>query len=87
MEEVDRLRRKQVERARYEADLAQRRYMHVDPANRLVADSLEAEWNNKLRALTEAQAEYERLKQTDRVAIDDEQRNRIAALASDFPRI
>ena len=87
MEEVDRLRRKQVERARYEADLAQRRYMHVDPANRLVADSLEAEWNNKLRALTEAQAEYEQLRQTDRVAIDDEQRSRIAALASDFPRI
>ena len=39
IEEVDRLRRKQVERARYEADLAQRRYLHVDPANRLVADS------------------------------------------------
>jgi len=47
VEDVDRLRRKQVERARYESDLAQRRYMHVDPANRLVADSLEAEWNNK----------------------------------------
>jgi len=41
-DEVDRLRQKQVERARYEADLAQRRYMHVDPANRLVADELEA---------------------------------------------
>ena len=37
LDEVDRLRRKHVERARYEADLAQRRYMHVDPANRLVA--------------------------------------------------
>jgi hypothetical protein len=31
LEEVDRLRKKQVERARYEADLAQRRYLHVDP--------------------------------------------------------
>jgi len=40
IEEVDKLRKKQVERARYEADLAQRRYLHVDPANRLVADSL-----------------------------------------------
>jgi hypothetical protein len=37
----------------YECDLAQRRYMHVDPANRLVADALEAEWKNKLRALNE----------------------------------
>src|ERR1043165_3561128 len=50
LDDVDRIRRKQVERARYEADQAQRRYMHVDPANRLVADTLEAEWNTKLRA-------------------------------------
>jgi hypothetical protein len=86
-EEVDRLRRQQVERARYEADLAQRRYMHVDPANRLVADTLEAEWNSRLRALNEAQAEYERLRQADHLAIDEAQRPRIAALASDLPRL
>ena len=36
---------RQVERARYEAELAQRRYLQVDPDNRLVADSLEADWN------------------------------------------
>ncbi len=87
MEEVDGLRRKQVERARYEADLAQRRYLHVDPANRLVADALEAEWNNKLRALNETQQEYERLRQADHVAINEEHRARITALASDFPRL
>jgi len=87
LDEVDRLRRKQVERARYEADQAQRRYMHVDPANRLVADTLEAEWNSKLRALTEAQQQYERLRQTDHPAIDEAQRARIAALARDFPRL
>jgi hypothetical protein len=50
-EETDRLRRQQVERARYEAELAQRRYLRVDPDNRLVADSLEADWNQKLRAM------------------------------------
>ena len=55
LDEVDRRRKKQVKRARYEADLAQRRYFHVDPANRLVADSLEADWNNKLRVLHAAQ--------------------------------
>lgn len=87
MDDVDRLRRKQVERARYEADQAQRRYMLVDPANRLVADTLEAEWNSKLRALNEAQQEYERLRQTDHLAMDEAQRARIAALASDFPRL
>jgi DNA invertase Pin-like site-specific DNA recombinase len=87
LEEVDRLRHKQVERARYEADLAQRRYMHVDPANRFVADTLEAEWNNKLRLLNEAQDQYERMRQQDSFTIDEAQRTRIAALATDFPRL
>jgi hypothetical protein len=45
-----------VERAHYEADLAQRRYLQVDPDNRLVAAVLEAEWNTKLRELEEARA-------------------------------
>ena len=49
-----------------------------DPANRLVADTLEAEWNGKLRALNEAQQEYERLRQTDHLATDEAQRARIA---------
>ena len=87
IEEVDKLRKKQVERARYEADLAQRRYLHVDPANRLVADSLEADWNEKLRALTAAQEQYEQQRQKDRAAVNEQQRARIAALASDFPRL
>src|ERR1035438_8646931 len=87
VEEVDRLRKKHVERARYEADLAQRRYLYADPANRLVADSLEADWNEKLRALTLAQEQYEQQRRQDRITIDEQQRARIAALASDFPRL
>jgi hypothetical protein len=87
LDEVDRLRKKQVERARYEADLAQRRYLHVDPANRLVADSLEADWNNKLRALTAAQEQYDEQRQNDRAAISEQRRASIAALAHDFPRL
>jgi hypothetical protein len=55
LEEADRLRQQQVERSRYEAELARRRYLRVDPDNRLVADSLEAEWNAKLKMLAEAQ--------------------------------
>jgi DNA invertase Pin-like site-specific DNA recombinase len=87
LDEVDRLRKKQVERARYEADLAQRRYLHVDPANRLVADSLEADWNNKLRALHAAQEQYEEQRKNDRAAISEQQRASIVALAHDFPRL
>jgi DNA invertase Pin-like site-specific DNA recombinase len=87
LDEADRVRHRQVERAQYEADHARYRYMQVDPANRLVAESLEADWNSKLRALTEAQAEYERQRTADRVAADPEQRARILALAVDFPAV
>ncbi len=61
--------------------------MQVDPANRLVADSLEADWNGKLRALAEAQAEYQRQRTADRVTVDPEHRARILALAVDFPAV
>jgi len=85
--EADRLRKQQVERVRYEAELAQRRYLRVDPDNRLVADSLEADWNHKLRALTEAQEEYERRSEEDRKIFHEEERAAIFQLATDFPRL
>jgi DNA invertase Pin-like site-specific DNA recombinase len=87
LDEADRLRRQQVERARYEAELAQRRYMCVDPEHRLVADSLEADWNQKLRAFAETQQEYEKQREQDRRIFDDQQRTAILALAQDFPRL
>ena len=58
--EADELRLKHIERARYDAELARRRYLAVDPDNRLVADALEADWNDKLRQLTQAQDDYDR---------------------------
>src|SRR5438309_6108425 len=85
--ETDALRRKHVERAQYEAELARRRYMKVDPDHRLVADSLEAEWNNKLRSLTEAQEQYEKQTQKQRLLIDSQTREQLLSLATDFPRV
>lgn len=85
--EADKMRKQQVERARYEADLARRRYMQVDPDNRLVADSLEAEWNDRLRALSASQEDYERKRITDAMVVDEQQRSRVLALATDFPRL
>jgi len=87
LEETDRLRKQQVERARYEAELAQRRYLRVHPDNRLVADSLEADWNRKLCALQETQQQYERESEKDRLAVDEELRTRLHMLATDFPRL
>ncbi len=86
-EQADRLRYREVERARYEADSARRRYMRIDPDNRLVADALEATWNDKLRAIKAAQEDYERRRQHDGQVTDDAQRERILSLATDFPRL
>ncbi|MCY3845799.1 MAG: recombinase family protein [Acidobacteria bacterium] len=86
-EEVDRWREQKVQRAREEADLARQRYMQAHPGNRMVADVLEAEWNAKLRALDEAQQELERARAEPEKRLDEQQRQRILALATDFPRL
>lgn len=67
--------------------MARRRYLAVDPANRLVADQLEADWNSKLRELADTQQEYEQAKQADNGKLNDEQQARIRALASDLPAL
>ena len=87
VEEIDRIRRQGVERARYEADHARQRYMSVDPQYRLVAATLEAEWNDKLRELDQEQQEYERHCQKDRRIFRTEGIENVKALASDFPRL
>ncbi len=87
LDEADGLRQQQVERARYEAELARRRYLRVDPDNRLVADSLEADWNDKLRLLTQAQEACERQRAQDRTLLDEQQRAAILSLATNFPQL
>ena len=44
---------RRIERARYDADLAERRYESVDPSNRLIASTLEQRWNDAMRRLLE----------------------------------
>jgi DNA invertase Pin-like site-specific DNA recombinase len=85
--EADRLRRQVVERAQYEAEQARIRYMRVDPNNRLVADTLEAIWNDKLRAVEQARQEYEKQRQNTEQTITQQQKAQILALAEDFPRL
>ena len=86
-EEADRLRKRAVERAQIEADLAQRRFMLVDPNNRLVADALEGEWNDKLRTLANAREERERAQQSDRLILDKAVRERLVAMTANFATI
>jgi DNA invertase Pin-like site-specific DNA recombinase len=81
------LRQTQLERARYDAELARRRYLKVDPDHRLVADSLEAEWNDRLRRLDALTQEHDRQRHADQGLLNDAARARIRGLAADFPRV
>jgi hypothetical protein len=78
------LRHLQVERAQYEADLAQRRYLKVDPDNRLVATVLEAEWNAKLRELEAARAIEEQYNRSDQHQVSAEERAEIEEVPERF---
>jgi DNA invertase Pin-like site-specific DNA recombinase/predicted DNA-binding protein YlxM (UPF0122 family) len=59
-EAVDRARREQIERLRYQARLAERQFTRTDPENRLVAAELERRWEAALRELQQAEASYQR---------------------------
>jgi DNA invertase Pin-like site-specific DNA recombinase len=76
-----------LERAEYEAALAERRYQEVDPSQRLVAGTLERRWNDALlqwEDLKKQAAEF--LRQEARVATP-EQKAKVLALARDLPRV
>ncbi|OGN72840.1 MAG: hypothetical protein A3G30_01495 [Chlamydiae bacterium RIFCSPLOWO2_12_FULL_49_12] len=83
-EVVSQLRKQHVERAKYEADLAKRRYMQIDPENRLVASTLEGDWNNKLKMLDVAQQEFEQEEKQTYQGLTDKEREDILALSKDF---
>jgi len=52
----------QVKKAKYEADLAKKRYMNADPENRLVTAELERLWNETIGWLAQAEAELRKNK-------------------------
>src|SRR5205814_5167396 len=79
--------RLQVERAGYEAERAERRYRAVEPENRLVARTLETEWEKKLHDQKAAEDELARKEQEQRLELTDAQREQIRALGSDLKRV
>jgi hypothetical protein len=85
--QIDQQARRQIERAQYEADLARRRYRAVDPDNRLVARSLEREWNEKLLEVDRLEREYQARPQPAALLLSAEQREQIRALAQDLPAL
>ena len=79
--------RLQVERARYEAERAERRYRQVEPEHRLVARGLERDWERALGALAEAQAELAVREQQRPRTLTDNEREQLLALGSDLGRV
>jgi len=79
--------RLEVERARYEAERAERRYRAVEPENRLVARGLETEWENRLRALAAAEIELRRREQQRPRSLTPEQLQRLQTLGSDIHQV
>jgi DNA invertase Pin-like site-specific DNA recombinase len=78
---------RQIERAQYEADLARRRYKAVDPDNRLVARSLEKEWNEKLAEVDKLEREHQLVPKPAALLLTTAQREQIRRLAHDLPAI
>ena len=76
-----------ITRARYESDLARRRFMLVDPANRLVAAGLEAEWNRRLSDLAAVEQELARFRAGNQEQLSADMRRRIEALTRDLPQL
>ncbi|NNN02115.1 MAG: recombinase family protein [Acidimicrobiaceae bacterium] len=79
--------RRQVERARYEANRAERRYLAVDPDNRLVARGLETDWEAKLGALNVAQAELTRRAAARPRSLTNDERAALASFGADVDRV
>ncbi len=76
-----------IERAKYEAQSAERRYTEVDPSNRLVAATLERSWNDALLNVANVKQQHDQFQQQHALAVTAEQKKLILALSQDLPRL
>jgi DNA invertase Pin-like site-specific DNA recombinase len=76
-----------LERARYAAQCAERRYRAVDPENRLVARGLEAEWERSLGALAAAEAELAHRSAQQPRTLSPQERQRLETLGTDLEQV
>jgi DNA-binding transcriptional regulator YiaG len=86
-QEAEKRLHRQGERAQDEADLAKRRLMAVDPANRHGAQTFEDDWSDKLAHLPQAKQEYATRRANSRYVLDAQKQAEIRRLATDCPSI
>jgi DNA invertase Pin-like site-specific DNA recombinase len=78
---------KRLERAGYEVDRAARQYHAVEPENRLVARTLERQWEEALANEEQLKADYRRFLASQPVTLSASEREAIRRLASDLPAL
>jgi DNA invertase Pin-like site-specific DNA recombinase len=86
-DDVDRQWKLRLERARYEAERAERQYDAVEPENRVVARTLETRWNEKLQELRQVERAHEEARRAKKLDLTEKDKTAILALARDLPRI
>ncbi len=84
-ERLDKLRQQELQRARYEAQRAERHYRSVDPENRLVAATLEKTWDEALCKVRQSEEDYDRFQLEIPQNLTDAERDQIQSLAADVP--
>ena len=82
--DIDRQWKLRLERAHYEARLCERRYKAVDPDNRVVARSLECEWNEKLEVIQQLEQQRDEVRRREKIEITAADRTRILELSKDL---
>ena len=84
---LDRHWRLRIERARYEAQRAQRQYDATEPENRSVARALETRWNAALQVLEQLEQEYALVRRTELLPLDEAEQHTVRRLAEDLPAL
>ncbi len=84
---LDRHWRLRLERARYEAQRAQRQYDAIEPENRLVARELETRWNTALQALERLEQDYAVVRRTELLPLDEAEQGAVRRMAEDLPAL
>ncbi len=86
-DDVDRQWKLRLERVRYDAQLAERRYTAIDPDHRVVARTLEREWNDKLVEVERVEREYQEVRRRANIDLSEDDRARMLSLAKDLPAV
>jgi DNA invertase Pin-like site-specific DNA recombinase len=84
---LDRHWRLRLERARYEAQRAQRQYDAIEPENRLVARELETRWDAALQTLERLEQEYVAARRTELLPLGEGEQETVRRTAADLPAL